>query len=206
MILYKDTLKHCQTLEKEFDQIPSERKDILRSLSDYIQGKIEQGETPRINVICTHNSRRSHLGAIWMAAAANYYKLPEVETYSGGTAATAFNRNAVSALKRFGFDVSVSEEKTNNPRYHISWSDEMVPYQAFSKKYDDAPNPVKGFAAVMVCTDAEEACPNVAGAEFKLSIPFSDPKASDGTGREEQTYDDACRQIGREALFAFSRV
>jgi len=204
--LYKDTLKHCQNLEKEFDQIPLDRKDTLRSLSDYIAGKIENGETPRVNVICTHNSRRSHLGSIWMAAAANYYKLPNIETYSGGTEATAFNKNAVDALKRAGFDISASEENTSNPKYDISWSDEMVPYQAFSKKYDDAPNPSKDFAAVMVCTDAEEACPNVAGADFKMSIPFNDPKVSDGTGKEVQTYDEACRQIGREVLFAFSRV
>ncbi len=204
--MYKNTLEHCQNLEKEFDQIPSERKDTLRSLSDYIAGKIEEGVTPRINVICTHNSRRSHLGAIWMATAANYYKLPEVETYSGGTEATAFNKNAVEAIKRAGFDVSVSEVTSSNPKYDISWSEGMVPYQAFSKKYDEAPNPKKGFAAVMVCTDAETACPNVEGADFKLSIPFNDPKASDGTAKEAQTYDEACRQIGREFLFVLSRV
>lgn len=204
--MYQDTLKHCQNLEKEFDQISPERKDTLRSLSDYIAGKIENGETPRINVICTHNSRRSHLGSIWMAAAANYYKLPAVETYSGGTEATAFNKNAVNALKRAGFDVSVSEENSTNPKYDISWADEMVPYQAFSKKYNEAPNPKKGFAAVMVCTDAETSCPIVEGADFKMSIPFNDPKSSDGTGKEAQTYDAACRQIGREVLFAFSRV
>ena len=55
----------------------------------------------------------------------------------------------------------------------------------------------------MVCSDADEACPFVPGAELRLSMPYDDPKAFDGTPMEEAKYDERSRQIAREMFFAF---
>lgn len=41
------------------------------------------------------------------------------------------------------------------------------------------------------------------GADARIAIPYDDPKASDGTEHEAQTYDERCRQIAREKLYAF---
>ncbi|RME96097.1 MAG: hypothetical protein D6772_12365 [Bacteroidetes bacterium] len=76
--------------EGEFDQIPVERKAVLEELGDYIYEKSTGGETAKLTVICTHNSRRSHMGQLWLAAAAAYYGIEGIATYSGGTEATAF--------------------------------------------------------------------------------------------------------------------
>jgi len=76
----------------------------------------------------------------------------------------------------------------------------------FSKVYDEAPNPASEFVAVMVCTEADGACPDVAGATGRFALPYVDPKASDGTGLESATYDDRCAQIAREMLYMMSRV
>jgi arsenate reductase len=74
----------------------------------------------------------------------------------------------------------------------------------FSKPYDNDPNPKSAFGAVMVCTDADEACPFVPGAEFRLAVPFVDPKVSDNTPEEAATYDERCAQIAREMLYAMT--
>jgi arsenate reductase (thioredoxin) len=71
----------------------------------------------------------------------------------------------------------------------------------FSKKFGDPFNPQYDFAAIMTCSDADENCPFVPGATKRFSITYIDPKESDGTPQESETYDERCRQIAREMLF-----
>jgi hypothetical protein len=129
-----------------------------------------------------------------------------VETYSGGTEATAFNPRAVAALQRAGFRIETSEPEAENPRYTVSITENGPTLEAFSKRYMDPPNPTAGFAAIMTCSDADEACPFVRGADFRIAVPYVDPKVSDGTPEEAATYDERSRQIATEMLYVFSRV
>ena len=168
--------------------------------------KAKQNSPIRLNFICTHNSRRSHLGQVWLAVGAAYYSLPAIQTFSGGTEATAFNTRAVAALRRIGFDIREGSAKKSNPIYQVRWRETGPAYQAFSKKYDSAPNPIDQFAAILVCSEADQGCPLVAGADFRLFLPFEDPKAYDDTDQEELKYDERCRQIGREMLFVLSAI
>ncbi|MBK8566820.1 MAG: protein-tyrosine-phosphatase [Saprospiraceae bacterium] len=192
---------YCTVLESEFSVIPETRKQELAELGDYISKKRKAGEETKLTVICTHNSRRSHIGQLWLAAAAIYYGVNGVSTYSGGTEATAFNPRAVAAMRRAGFVISGDDMKSN-PHYEASMGEGVDEITLFSKKYDDPANPQQGFAAIMVCSDADEACPFIPGAEKRFAIRYDDPKASDGTPAEAATYDERCRQIGREMLFA----
>jgi arsenate reductase (thioredoxin) len=192
---------YCSELESEFSFIPETRQQELTQLGDYIAKKIKAGDAVKLNVICTHNSRRSHIGQLWLAAAATYYGVAGLTTYSGGTEATAFNPNAVAAMRRAGFGIS-GDETQKNPQYAASLGQGLENIILFSKKYDDPANPQQGFAAIMVCSDADEACPLIPGAEKRFAICYDDPKASDGTPAEAATYDERCRQIGREMLFA----
>jgi hypothetical protein len=192
---------YCKALEGEFALIPKTRQQELAQLGDYIAQKIKAGETAKLTVICTHNSRRSHIGQLWLAAAATYYDVEGLSTYSGGTEATAFNASAVAAMRRAGFGIA-GTETDKNPRYTASLGDGLGEITLFSKKYDDPFNPQHGFAAIMVCSDADEACPFIPGAERRFAIRYDDPKTSDGTPAEAATYDERCRQIGREMLFA----
>ena len=198
--------KYCQNRIQEFNKISEERKEQLSILSQYLTKKYQENHTPKVIVICTHNSRRSHLGQTWLAVGADFFGLPTLETYSGGTEATAFNPRAVAALKRVGFDIDTENETTTNPNYEIKWSKEMQPYTAFSTRYDEAPNPQNDFAAIMVCTDADEKCPIVLGMDLRLALPFKDPKAFDDTDLESQKYDERCEQIAREFLFVLNEV
>lgn len=197
--------KYCATLESEFDQIPAERKQELADISDYLREKVKQGSPAKFTVICTHNSRRSHMGQLWIQVASAYYGISQVSTYSGGTEATAFNPRAVASLKRAGFAIE-SDNQADNPNYSVSYSEEAEALKAFSKKYDHAANPQSGFCALMVCSQADEACPIVRGAEKRISIPYEDPKKFDNTDLEASKYDERCRQIAREMFYFASLV
>jgi len=206
MTLYPSIQEYCQQLEENFDTISKERKSKLLTLSAYITSKYQENKTPELIVICTHNSRRSHLGQLWLPVGAEYFNLPDIKSYSGGTEATAFHPNAVNAVRRAGFKIETKQVENDNPVYNISWNETMEPYQAFSTRFDEAPNPTKDFGAIMVCTEADKGCPIVPGCDFRLALPFDDPKAFDGTDLQDAKYDERCKQIGTELFYALSQI
>lgn len=192
-------------LTREFDQIPAERKKILDQLTAFVQNKIDAGEKAYLNFICTHNSRRSHLSQIWAQTAAHAYGVPNVICFSGGTEATAFNPRAVKAMQDAGFSISKFADG-ENPVYDVKFSPGAPAIRAFSKKYDDPFNQSNAFAAVMTCSHADENCPVVLGATARIALTYDDPKNFDGTPQEAAKYAERVREIGREILYAFSKI
>lgn len=192
-------------LTSEFNHIPEERKAVIRELTEYISGTSRSGQKILLNFICTHNSRRSHIAQVWAQTAAYYYAINDVETFSGGTEATAFNPRAVAAMKQAGFNIATIKDGSN-PFYKIKFSDNAPALTVFSKKYDDDFNPRKNFAAVMTCSHADENCPLVSGASARIALTYNDPKDFDGTPQEAEKYSERVHEIGREILFAFSKV
>jgi protein-tyrosine-phosphatase len=203
--LYPDLASTVAEARTETDEIPAERKAGLEQLARFIREEISAGKTPKLVFICTHNSRRSQMAQIWAQGAAQYFGVPRVETFSGGTEATAFNPRAVAALERAGFRIDTSDEG-NNPVYLVRSVNDAEPMECFSKAYDRPPNPEQDFFAVMTCSQADRDCPLVLGATERIAIPYDDPKTFDGTNQEAAKYDERCRQIGREMLYVFSRV
>jgi hypothetical protein len=199
--LNKKLAKYIATLDDEFNQIPEERQAQLKELGAYLAEKLKAGGAAQVTVICTHNSRRSHIGQLWLRTAAIYYGLDNIAAFSGGTEATAFNPRAVAAMKRAGFKIRKTT-KDKNPVYEAVLGANFPTLIMFSKKFSDRRNPEKGFAALMVCSEADAACPFVPGADGRFSIPYEDPKNFDGTPAEAQAYDERCRQIARELFFA----
>lgn len=173
----------------------SPRKPELERLARWLSEKQAVDTPAHLTVICTHNSRRSHLGQFWLAAAAALYGA-KLDAHSGGTEATACHPNTLAALERAGAVVTrISED--GNPHWQIAFSPDTG-IEAWSKVYSDPANPQSGYAALMVCTDADEACPLVLGAEARFSLPYQDPKHADGTLEQEIIYDTASHTIAAE--------
>lgn len=205
MKFYPKIQKLVQELENDFHSISEERKTDLNLFAEKIKESIQQFGKAKVIVICTHNSRRSHLGQIWLRLAAEKYNLP-IETFSGGTEATAFHPNMIAALKTVGFQVE-EISSGENPRYQVNISEEdKNKEQLFSKVYSAEYNPQKNFIAVMVCTEADGGCPFVAGSIARISLPYEDPKYTDGTSAEKEAYLKTVKEIGREMLFVISQV
>ena len=204
--LFDQLNNYCKNFKDDFHLISGERKTQLEELSQYISNKQKNDQPTRLNVICTHNSRRSHIGQLWLSAAGLYYGKKEIHTYSGGTEATAFNNRSVAALQRAGFEIVTSDSTVENPIYFATFGFSHSPLKMFSKKYDHAENPQSEFAAIMVCSDADEGCPVILGAENRFALTFDDPKHFDNTNLESEKYDERVRQIGREMFYVMSLV
>ena len=176
--------------------LPNQRVELLKELSLFVISKLKKRQAIHLLYICTHNSRRSHLGQIWGQVMADYFEIPNLFTYSGGTEITACHPNTLTALREQGFEITCGEGK--NPLNKISYSNELRTVECWSKKYDDLANPSKDFIALMTCPSADKNCPLVIGAEKKISLSYEDPKISDGTKHQERTYTERSLQIASE--------
>ncbi len=189
-------MKPKQPSLQSFDAIEESRKKQLAQLAALLEKRLSQGLPIKLVFICTHNSRRSQMAQLWAQEAAEHYKLQGVECFSGGTEATAFYPAAVKALNSVGFQIEALDAG-ENPNYRARWS-EASELRMFSKTFDHSENPNRDFIAVMVCSDADENCPFVPGAEARFSLPYEDPKAYDGTEEEAQQYEARSTQIAAE--------
>ena len=187
------------------ERISEERKRILQPLIQFISSKITKNEEVRLNFICTHNSRRSHLSQIWAQTMANYYQIENVFCYSGGTEATAMFPKVVETLRNQGF-VILNLSEAENPVYAVKFAENEHSVICFSKKYDDDFNPKSAFAAILTCDSADENCPIVYGAEARIPIKYEDPKKSDGTPEMNETYFNRSLEIATEMKFVFENL
>lgn len=187
------------------DHISSERKEILDQLVHFIQLKVNEKKAIRMNFICTHNSRRSHLSQVWAQTMASYFNIKNVYCYSGGTEATALFPMVAETLLNSGFKVKKLSENSN-PVYSIKHGKNEHPVIGFSKKFDDDFNPKEGFAAIMTCSQADKGCPFVSGAEKRIALTFEDPKLFDNTPEQAKKYMERSLQIANELFYVFSKI
>ena len=203
MSLYK-TIEHT-VATLNIESVLSERKMTLEPLIDYIQSKIEADQEIRLNFICTHNSRRSHLSQVWAQTMAHYFNVKNVFCYSSGTETTALFPMISETLQNSGFEVKTISEG-NNPIYNIKYAANEHPIIGFSKKINTVFNPTSEFAAIMTCSQADTGCPFIAGAEKRIPITFEDPKIFDNTPQMTEKYNERSLQIATELFYVFSQI
>lgn len=207
---------HVELLTTSFDRIAEPHREAGDKLVDWMVKNYRPGRPLEVVVVCTGNSRRSILTATMGNVAAAYYGLTEVRFHSGGTAPTAFNPRTVAALREIvveveptGTEAPRGEPTTANPIFRVRWGrpgESTFELNEFSKHYADPSNPRQGFAALMVCDEADAACPVVQGAALRVSMPFQDPKLFDGTPFEIDKYRERRDDVGRLMLSVLMRA
>lgn len=202
-MLFQKLLSEINKIDEK--SIIEERKIILQPLINYINLKLNNSEEISLNFICTHNSRRSHLAQVWAQTMAEYFNYKKVLCYSGGTQSTSVYIAVVNSLKQLGFEIDITTEG-DNPVYSIKYSLNQSPIIGFSKHFDDPFNPKADFAAILTCSEADEACPFVKGADIRIPMTFEDPKAYDNTILQKEKYLERSLQIATELKYVFSKV
>ena len=194
-----------QVEKLDINSISSERQSVLQPLIHLIQSKVDDGKTIRLNFICTHNSRRSHLSQVWAQTMAHYFDIKNVFCYSGGTEATALFPVVAKTLANTGFEIEIIAQG-DNPIYAIKYSENEHPILGYSKKFDSNFNPNSNFAAVLTCSSADKECPYIPNAEVRIPMTFEDPKAFDNTPQQAEKYNERSLQIATELKYVFSKI
>jgi len=187
------------------ENITSDRAEVLEKLISYIKDKTSKDEIIRLNFICTHNSRRSHLSQIWAQTMAYHFGIKNINCYSGGTETTAMFPKVAETLSHQGFDILKLSE-TSNPVYAVKYAKNEYPIICFSKEYNHAFNPMSNYAAIVTCNSADEACPIIYGAEARFPVKYDDPKVFDGTELMDAKYAECSLQIGEEMWWVFKSI
>jgi hypothetical protein len=189
----------------ELEKVSAERRVVLDEIAATIAARLQAGKTAQLTFICTHNSRRSHMSQIWAQTAAYYYGLDRIESFSGGTAATACNCRTVAAMRRVGFDIQ-DATTGDNPIYLVRYAEDRPAIRAYSKLYNAGANPDHDFIALMTCSVADRSCPVVKGAIARYAIHYADPRLCDDTPVETTAYNERCREIAGEMFYLMSQV
>ncbi|UMB54965.1 hypothetical protein MKD41_05695 [Lutibacter sp. A64] len=185
--------------------IDTARIDLLTNIAQYIANEFKKNKPIHLNFICTHNSRKSQLCQVWAKYAIDYFKLKNIDSFSGGTAVTAFYRNTVKTLQEVGFKFEISEFSHQNPVYLISYKNCTNPIIGFSKFFDDEINK-KPFIAITTCSNAKENCPFISEAIERFHLPFNDPKTFDNSLYKAEKYLETNQQIAGEIHFIFDLI
>ena len=208
----KDDIRLLMSLERFVEQaiegkneIAEARRQELDQLARESASWLKKQGTVELVFVCTHNSRRSQMAQVWAQVASAHYGVTGLRAYSGGTETTACNTRTVRALKTAGLAVD-SRKKGENPVYQVHFSEQAKPLQLFSKTYRDEVNPREDFFAVICCSDADLNCPVVEGTMHRYTLHYLDPKISDETPAEAETYMERNRQIAREMFYLVSRL
>ena len=206
--LLENVRAHADLLATQLDLIDEPHQRAADELGAWIASNYHADQPLGVSVICTGNSRRSMLGSSLGNIAADYYGLPNVRFHSGGTAPSAFNSRTIRTLQEIGVQVTDTGKAAQlgkagdpNPIYDVRWSKAFAA-QEFSKVYSHDLNPQRNFAALLVCHEADAACPTVEGAAIRIAAPYFDPKAYDGATIEAAKYAERRDDIGRLMMSA----
>ena len=133
-----------------------------------------------------------------------YFKLDFIKPYSGGTEIETVNLNVINSLINSGLKI----EKTHKGKaiYLLKSFKKDKGINLYSKVYNSKLNPSKHFIAIMTCSDADQMCPVIKGAEKKVSLPYSDPRVSDNTGLKKEVYNQTCSIIAKEMFYLMKQV
>jgi arsenate reductase len=180
--------------------ISEERQAILNVLAKAMVQQWHRHGAIQLNFICTHNSRRSQMAQAWGHALAAEWQLP-IASFSGGVEVTACHPNTLAALLRAGFQV-IRTDDGPQPTHWIQWNNSL-PLALFSKTFDHPSNPTQNFIAIMTCSEADENCPFIPGADHRIPLRYEDPKAWDGTPEVDAAYDRTAALIRQELNLLF---
>ena len=180
------------------------RKDKLIELDQVIKKNHEQQNIVKIIFICTHNSRRSQFSQVWAYISSLYFKLDFLEFYSGGTEVDSVNLNVINALRNSGLEIE--KEQKDDKVYLLRPFKEDKGINLYSKKYSCKSNPTKHFIAIMTCSDADQMCPVIKGADKRMFLPYSDPRISEKTGLEKKTYEQINTVIAKEMFYLMKQL
>ena len=200
------TLKeYVKIILKNIDMgLEKNRKDKLVKLAQIIKINHEQQNIVKITFICTHNSRRSQFSQVWAYISSLYFKLDFIKPFSGGIEIDTVNLNVINSFINTG--LKIEKKQKGEEVYLLKSLKNDKGISLYSKLSNCSLNPSKHFIAIMTCSDADQMCPVIKGADKKISLPYSDPRVSDNTGLEKEVYNQTCSIIAKEMFYLMKQV
>lgn len=203
--LYPILNEYVKDFPKEFRKIPEDRRYRLNEIIYFLEEQRENKEPWQLIFISTNQSSVSQMAQVWSKAAAYYFDFPNFHSFSGGIKPNEISINSIITLEKAGFIVYKSDIDGIDV-YRVKYSYNLTPIVAFPKKIEHVKNPYDNFMAVFVEENADVNITNIQGTYHRLLLNYIDPEGYDGSGLEDQVYEESCRKVAIEMFYVFSQL
>ncbi len=203
--LYPILNEYVKDFPKEFRKIAEDRRYRLNEIVYFLEEQEKNKDPWQILFISTHQSSISQMTQIWSNVAAYYFGFSKFQSFSGGIKPVEISVNTIITMEKAGFIVYKSNVGGIDV-YRVKYSYSLEPIVAFPKKIRHVKNPVENFMAVVVEENADINTPNIKGTYHRLLLNYNDPVGYEGSGLEDEIYEESCRTIAVEMFYIFSQL
>lgn len=204
--MYLKLSDYCRKLPSHFDEIPTSRKDTLKSIGQYILAKFEISQPAQILFADQNNAKLSQLAELWFYIAKHYYHIKNLSVYSGGLEPTSFDHRIVPSIQQAGMIIIPPQLYMDNLIYYINIGQRYPDYSMFAKPLDYHLNPHNHFLLVSLCDGTDTLDPAGYGADGKVLLSWDDPSGWDDTPVEFTKYQDCADEIARDMFFLMDYI
>lgn len=203
--LYPILNEYVKDFPEEFRKIPEDRRYRLNEIVFFLEEQKENKAPWQLMFISTNQSSVSQMAQIWSKAAAYYFGFPNFQSFSGGIKPHEISVNTVISMEKAGFIIYKSDVDGIGV-YRVKYSYNLIPMVVFPKKTGHVKNPYTNFMAVFVEENADVNLPNIKGTYHRLLLNYNDPVGYEGSGLEDQVYEESCRKVAIEMFYVFSQL
>ena len=203
--LYPILNEYVKDFPNEFRKIPEDRRYRLNEIVYFLEEQQENKAPSQLIFISTHQSSVSQMAQVWSKAAAYYFGFPGFQSFSGGIKPNEIAINSIETIEKAGFIVYKSDIDGIDV-YRVKFSYNLTPIVIFPKKIEHVKNPYDNFMAVFVEENADVNISNIKGTYHRLLLNYNDPIGYEGSGLEDQVYEESCRKVAIEMFYVFFQL
>ena len=197
----KNTFTFFENAIIKYD-IPKPRLEILIKLSEFISDQLKNQSFVNLNFIDKENSKTSQLLQVWSSFAIQYFKLKNIQSYSGGISVSSVHKNTIKSLQKIGFRFQIVDFSHQNSSYRVSSNNFIGSGLLFSKSVYHPTNK-SPFIAIIVSENSNIISPYIPDALKLFHLEYPNPNSLDTNLFKIEKYTALNIQIAAEIHFLF---
>jgi len=182
--------------------IPIQRLELLIKLSKFISDQLKKESFVNLNFIDENNSKISQLLQVWSSFAIHYFKLKNIQSYSGGISVSSVHKNTIKSLQKIGFKFQLVDFSHQNSSYLINSNNFTGTGLVFSKSVYDQTNK-SPFIALIVSENPNTISPYITDTVKLFHLEYPNPNSFDTNLLKTERYTALNLQIAAEIHFLF---
>ncbi|MDX1828288.1 MAG: hypothetical protein R3342_01960 [Lutibacter sp.] len=182
--------------------IPKQRLNSLIKLSEFIADQLKNQSFVNLNFIDEDNSKISQLLQVWSSFAIHYFKLKNIQSYSGGISVSSVHKNTIKSLQKIGFKFQLVDFSHQNSSYLINSNNFTGTGLIFSKSVYDPTNK-SPFIAIIVSENQNTISPYITDTAKLFHLEYPNPNSFDTNLFKIERYTALNLQIAAEIHFLF---
>jgi len=182
--------------------IPKQRLELLIKLSKFIADQLKNELFVNLNFVDEDNSKISQLLQVWSSFAIQYFKLKNIQSYSGGISVSSVHKNTIKSLQKIGFKFQLVDFSHQNSSYLVSSNNFTGTGLLFSKSIYNPTNKCP-FITLIVSENSNTISPYITDTVKLFHLEYPNPNSFNTNLFKIERYTALNLQIAAEIHFLF---